>query len=235
MSDPDSSASPAPTSAERIEFLSQYITEHKRDLMAEVMDNRTRHVTIVLENIYQPHNASACLRTCDCLGVQDVHVIESRNEYRPNTKVALGSSKWLTMHKHEETKACLSQLKSDGFRIVATSPKVDGFSPATIPLDKPIAILFGTEETGISEEALEMADDTLRLPMVGFTQSYNISVTAAITLSRIMERVFDGEIGDLWKIDPLAREQLFLEWYRKVVSRHDLLEERHFGTADAEN
>ncbi len=221
--------SKSPSTADRIEFLSQYLTENKRQIMSEVILNRTRHVSIVLEDIYQPHNASACLRSCDCLGLQDVHVIENRNEYRPNHNVAMGASKWLDFHQYGNTKKCLSKLRAGGFRIVATTPNTDGFTPVDLPLDRPVALLFGSEEQGLTAEALEMADDTLRLPMYGFTQSYNISVTVAVTLSRIVERLHAGEIGDAWKIDPVAREKLLLEWYRRIVTRHDLLEERHFG------
>ena len=218
-----------PSTADRIEYLSQYLTQHKRDIMAGVLENRTRHVSIVLENIYQPHNASACMRSSDCLGLQDVHVIENRNQYRPNTNVAMGASKWLDLHQHRDTKKCLTKLKADGFRIVATTPNKDGYDPTNVPLDQPIALMFGTEELGLTPEALEMADDSLCLPMYGFTQSYNISVTVAITLSRIIERLHAGEIGDLWKLDPVQCEEILLSWYRRVVTRHDLLESRHFG------
>ncbi|NNE94314.1 MAG: RNA methyltransferase [Verrucomicrobiales bacterium] len=218
-----------PSTAELLDFLGEYVTENKRSKMARALDFRTRHLSIVLEDIYQPHNASACLRSCDCLGVQDIHVIEKRNEYRPNREVAMGSAKWLTLRQYNDTTDCLERLKSAGYRIIATTPNEDGFTPVTLPLEGPAALLFGTEEQGLSEEALALADETLRLPMFGFTQSFNISVTVAVTLSRLIERLHSADEAADWKLGREERDELLLEWYRKIVTSHELLEDRQFG------
>lgn len=210
--------------AELIAFLGDYVTENKRQKIAEVLQQRTRHLTVLLEDIYQPHNASACLRSCDCLGVQDVHIVEDRNRYRPNNGVTMGSTKWLSLHRYHEISPAVETLRSRGYRLVATTPNVDGFEPATLPLDQPVALLFGTEEEGLSDEALEAADTTLRLPMYGFTQSFNISVTVALTLSRLMERV--RESGIAWQLTEDEQRKLTLEFYRRIVKRHDLLEKQ---------
>tara|TARA_R110000850_G_scaffold9033_2_gene33325 strand:- start:739 stop:1404 length:666 start_codon:yes stop_codon:yes gene_type:complete len=207
---------------ELIEFLSDYVTENKKDKIAKVLGERTRHFTVMLEDIYQPHNASACLRSSDCLGLQDVHIIEREHEYRPNKQVSLGSSKWLSLHRYHRTKSCIESLKVRGYHLVATTPNVEGYDLTDLPIDKPVALLFGTEEEGLSEFALEAADDTLRLPMYGFTQSYNISVTVALTLARLVERLRESNID--WHLSDEEKTSLTLEFYRRIVTRHDLLE-----------
>tara|TARA_R110002096_G_scaffold393627_6_gene588669 strand:+ start:3020 stop:3685 length:666 start_codon:yes stop_codon:yes gene_type:complete len=209
---------------ELIEFLGDYVTDNKKEKIAAVLNERTRHFTVMLEDIYQPHNASACLRSADCLGVQDVHIIERQHAYRPNARVSLGSSKWLTLHQYHQTASCIDSLKVRGYRLVATTPNEDGYDLTTLPIDKPIALLFGTEEDGLSEAALEAADDTLRLPMHGFTQSYNISVTVALTLSRLAERLREASFD--WHLSEKEKTDLTLAFYRRIVSRHELLEQK---------
>ncbi len=208
---------------ELIAFLGQYVTENKKQKMAEALEQRTRHLTVMLEDIYQPHNASACLRSCDCLGLQDVHIVERKHTYRPNSGVALGSSKWLSVQRYHQTGPCIETLKARGFRLVATTPNVDGHDLISLPLDRPVALMMGTEEDGLSEGALTAADTTLRLPMYGFTQSFNISVTVAIAVSRLIERIRTEGIE--WQISAAEKQELTLEWYRRIIKRHELLEE----------
>lgn len=212
-------------------YLADFVTEHKRDRIAEVLSERTRHLTVMLEDIYQPHNASACLRSCECLGVQDVHIVETRNEYRPNNEVSMGSSKWLTMHRYRTTKSALDTVKNKGYRIVATTPNEDGYDLTTLPLDQPVALLFGTEEEGLTEEALAAADDTMRLPMYGFTQSYNISVTVAVSLSQLVARLRLSGIE--WTLSEEEIEELTLNFYRRIIKRHDLIEETFWETRES--
>ena len=218
---------------ELVEFLGEYVTENKRSKIASALQNRTRHVTVVLEEIYQPHNASACLRNCDCLGIQDVHIIENRNEYRPNSGVAMGSAKWLTLHRYRSVVSAAETLKNRGYRIFATTPNREGYEPVTLPLDAPAALLFGTEEEGLTEEAIALADDFLCLPMYGFTQSFNVSVTVAITLSRIAERLRESDVA--WSLSEKEKTELTLEWYRGIVKRHELLEEEFWKRNEKES
>ena len=212
---------------ELIEFLRDYVTPNKQKKIAAVLEDRTRHLALVLEDVYQPHNASACLRSCDCLGVQDIHVVERRNEYRPNTEISMGSAKWLTMHRYRQTRSCIDSVKKRGYRLVATTPNADGYDLLTLPLNQPVAIMFGTEEQGLSQEALEAADATLRLPMYGFTQSYNISISVALTLSRLVERLRNSDLS--WKLDEADKKEMTLAFYRRIIRRHDLLEENFWA------
>lgn len=208
-------------------FLGEYVSENKREKIGRVLAERTRHITLLLEDIYQPHNASACLRSSECLGVQDVHIVESRNEYRPNNEISLGSSKWLSLHRYHSSTACLDTLRARGYTLVATSPEASGYDLKTLPLEKPVALLFGTEEQGLTENTLNAADATLRLPMYGFTQSYNISVTVAMTLARLVERLRDSDIS--WQLSGEEKQQITLDYYRRIIKRHDLLEQEFWN------
>ena len=110
-----------------IQYLSQFVSETRLKKFDDIINERTRHITVVLEDIYQAHNASAVLRSCDCFGIQDVHFIESRNKYKISTDVDMGASSWLSIHRHSEkennnTISCLLSLKSRGYKIVATTP-----------------------------------------------------------------------------------------------------------------
>jgi tRNA G18 (ribose-2'-O)-methylase SpoU len=139
---------------ELTDFLGSHITDNKREKIVSVLNERTRHFTVLLEDIYQPHNASACLRSCDCLGLQDVHIVESRNDYRPNNNVSMGSSKWLTLHRYHRAESAIETLKVKGYRLIATSPNEDGYDLSTLPIDKPVALLFGSEHKGLSASAI---------------------------------------------------------------------------------
>lgn len=220
------------TDLELYEQLSEFISENKRSLFDRIAPLRTRHVTVVLEDIYQSQNASAVLRTCDLVGVQDVHVIENRNSYKVDQQVALGSSQWVDIipyRTHEDnTRACMDALRAKGYRIIATSPRGDANTPHDIDLQRPMAFCFGTELTGLSDALINEADAHLRIPMYGFTESYNISVSAAITLFTVMERLRNSTID--WHLDDAASLALRLQWVRTVLQSAELIEARLRGT-----
>jgi len=209
---------------ELTDFLGSHITDNKREKIVSVLNERTRHFTVLLEDIYQPHNASACLRSCDCLGLQDVHIVESRNDYRPNNNVSMGSSKWLTLHRYHRAEPAIETLEARGYRLIATSPNEDGYDLSTLPIDKPVALLFGSEHKGLSASALAAAEGYLRIPMYGFTESFNISVTLALAISRLVERL--RAAGIAWQLSEAEKKELTLHFYRRIVTRHDLLEEK---------
>ncbi len=216
------------TDTELYERLAAFITDNKRALFDRIAPERTRHITCVLEDIYQAHNASAVVRTCDLLGIQDLHIIENRNKYTVNPDVTLGSSKWVDMHRWrgeaDNTMRCIRHLKEKGYAIVTTSPRATDTTPQTIALDRQLAFCFGTELTGASDAMLEAADIALRIPMYGFTESYNISVSAAITLFTVRERLRASGIE--WRLPEAELAALKLSWARKVVHSASHLEER---------
>lgn len=217
------------TDAQRYASLLPFVTENKQALFERIANERTRHVSVVLEDIYQAHNASAVVRTCDLVGVQDIHIIENRNKYTVNPDVTLGSSKWTDMHRYRDRQVdnamvCVQELKRTGHLIVATSPRADSVTPENIPLDAPLAFCFGTELTGLSDGFMEQADIFLRIPMHGFTESYNISVAAAITLYTVMERLRKSDVQ--WRLSPEEQISLKLAWARKMVHSAKHLEAR---------
>lgn len=215
-----------------IEFLSDFVTPSRLEKIQQVLSGRTRHVTVVLEDIYQPHNASAVLRSCECFGVQDVHIIENRNDYEINPEVVMGATKWLNLHRYRDgefnTKTCLSKLKQQGYQLIATSPHEDDFTPLNLPLDKPVALLFGTEQEGLSPLARQMADYFVRIPMAGFTESFNISVSAAICLYELTNRLRKSDIP--WPLTEDQHDELQLAWLKASIKSPELLVKRFLET-----
>ncbi len=172
-------------------YLASFMSEHRRSLLPEVLLNRTRHLTVVLEDLNKPHNASACLRTCDCFGLQDVHIVENQNQFHAHRDIARGAPQWLTLHRHrdldENTRPCLQSLKDAGFQIVMTSPHEPDCELETYDISRPTAIVFGNEKFGASETVREMADHVMRIPMHGFAESFNISVALGVCLHHLTE------------------------------------------------
>lgn len=208
------------------------MTDERRDAFDRVLSNRTRYITIVLEDIYQPHNASAVLRSCDCFGIQDIHVIEKRNRYRVSRDVAIGSDKWLTLTRHTGKKATTStvcdDLRTKGYRIVATTPHPEGVNIEDFDLEKGrVALLFGTELEGLTQEAIECADEFLRIPMYGFSGSLNISVSAAIILQNLSVKLRSGSLN--WKLEEAELTDLKLEWLHKSIKSAALLEKQFYS------
>ncbi len=208
--------------------LNDIISPNKQLLFDQIAKERTRHLTLVLENIHQEHNASAVLRTCDCFGIQDLHVIEKNNTYKVQRDIALGAGRWVDMHIYDEpenpTLQCLTKLKSEGYTIVATTPHTEQFSPENIDLSKPIALVFGTEREGISETVRAHADAFLAIPMYGFTESFNISVCAAMLIHTLRMRM-EKELSN-WKLSDSEALKVKIEWSKKIIHLGVQLENR---------
>jgi tRNA (guanosine-2'-O-)-methyltransferase len=211
---------------ELLAYFSSFLTENRKMKFLEVLSKRTKYITVMLEDISHSQNASAIIRTCDLTGVMDVHIVENKFRYEVNPDVTVGSTQWLRMTKFNKGKNnsadAISHLKSKGYRIVATSPHRENFSPETLPLDKPVAIIFGTEKEGLSEESVNQADAFIRIPMVGFTESYNVSVSAAIVLYTLTNRMRSLPVE--WQITEEEKNQILLNWSRTSVKRPDLME-----------
>ncbi|MEY3844814.1 MAG: hypothetical protein RL293_1236 [Bacteroidota bacterium] len=201
------------------------ITPNKINLFDRIAADRTRHLTIALENIYQEHNASAVLRTCDCFGIQDLHVIEKDNQYQIQRDIALGSGRWVDIHNFSDevgpTERCIKTLKNQGYLIVATTPHTDAYTVHDLPIDKPLAFFFGTERQGLSEEMMQEADLHVRIPMYGFTESFNISVSVAVLLQTIRQRL---EISQhAWKLPESKQIALKIQWCEKILNGGEAL------------
>lgn len=207
--------------------LEELITPNKLRHINYALQHRTRHLVVALENIHKPHNASAVLRTVECLGIQEFYIIEGQKQYRISPHVAKGAGKWTDIHRFnardgKDTRACMEELRTKGYVIAVTSPKAGGFSPENLPLDKKMAIFFGNELSGLSEEALSAADMHIHVPMWGFTESYNLSVSASILFYTLLNRLRSGSIP--WLLSEEEREDLRMQWYRKIITRADVVE-----------
>lgn len=215
-----------------LEYLSSMVTPNRLATMNHVLDQRTRYITVVVEDIYQPHNASAVLRTCDAFGIQDVHIIENRNTYRVNPGVELGTAQWLTIEKHRNAEdngaAALAVLKERGYRIIATTPHADDTNLDDFDLTAgKAALVFGNELDGISERTMASADGFLRIPMYGFVESFNISVSAAIILYHLKSAL--RRSGIKWRLGDDERTDLLLSWLRGSVRKSSELEKRYLS------
>lgn len=208
---------------ELLAYLSVYVTDHKKELFEEVLTQRTRHLTVVLEDLFKAHNGSAVMRTAEGMGLQDIHVVEQRNAYDYNPYVLRGAGKWLTLHKYKDTdqnmKVCFDHLKAEGYQVIATSPHEYAKDFRDHEITQKTAVVFGAEETGISDYVKENADGFVKIPMHGFTESYNISVSAAIILEDF-SRQLRANISDIG-LTPEERFTLKLEWYQKMVPNVD--------------
>ncbi len=214
-----------------LEKLLSFISDHKNQLFDEIIINRTRYLTIVLEDIYQPQNASAVLRTADCFGVQDVHIIENKNEYMINPEVTLGASKWLSLYRYNQlennTLAAIQKLKADGFRIVATMPNRNDIMLPDMDMKRKTALFFGNELNGLSEIVQQNADMFVKIPMYGFTESYNLSVSAALCLQHLTYKMRTENID--WHLSESDYVDVKLGWARSVVREAENVEKMFFG------
>ena len=221
--------SPDPAAPELLAYLESFLTEARREKIETVLAQRSDFLRVVVEDLFQPHNASAVMRSCEGFGVQHMHVIENRHAFAPNREIALGSAQWITLHRHRDpatdnTGACLTELKAQGYRIVATALRADAVPLEEIPIDRPLALVFGTEKEGVSERVLELADATTIIPMFGFTQSFNISVSAAICLAELMRRI-RAQRPD-WHLRETEKAVLRERWIRQSLKAPESLERR---------
>ena len=231
-----------------LQYLENFLTDQRKIRMEAILANRTRRITLVLEDLVDPHNASACLRSAEACGIQDVHIIENKHSFQVKTGVSMGSARWLTIRKYrsdrlgiedvspiaalptdkipadsnDATTRCLSDLRKNGYRIYATSPHENSIELPELDPSIPAAIVFGSEKDGISSRARELADQCLRIPMYGFTESYNISVCAAITLYDVTMRMRSSPIE--WRLSESEKQDLRLQWVRQSLRRSEFLE-----------
>lgn len=216
--------------AELIEYLRNLKLESRLNIYDHVLDLRTRYFTVLLENIDHSHNISAVLRSCECFGIQDVYIVNDNKPLNLHKNVAMGAFKWLTLNKYNKvntknTIKAIVELKEKGYRIVATTPDTDSVALEDFDIAAaPAAFVFGTERTGISQIVKDSADVFLNIPTQGFTQSLNISVSAAIILQNVTQRVHQSIVD--WPLTYSEKQDLMLEWLRKSLPKVDLIENR---------
>lgn len=210
------------------DFLSGFVSENRLQRFDEILEKRLSHIHIVLENLFQAHNASAVLRSCDCFGVQNIHFIENYNRMRVSDDVAMGSSQWLTVRRYNKegnnTTSTLQGLKAQGFKIIATTPHKNDFTLRDLPLDQKIALVFGTEREGVSKEVMEEADGFVSIPMMGFTESFNVSVCAALCMYELTNRIRREVANPYLSAEETA--EVRLQWIKASVDNSPALVRR---------
>ena len=211
-------------------YLSDFITDNKKRTIERVLSQRTKHFTAVFEDLYKPHNISASIRTLDCFGVQEAQIIEYQNTYRWNPFVLRGAGNWITVNKYRDregaaTRQCLEAIKKRGYKILVTVLNQDSRPIDEINICDKSAIVFGTEFTGVSSEAIEAADELIHIPMYGFTESFNVSVSVSIIFSQLVQRMRESEIS--WQITEMEKEELRFQWYVSLTKNLDV-QLRHF-------
>lgn len=215
-----------------INYLSQFINEQRRNVLLRILEQRTRYLTVVLEDIYYPQNASAVLRTCECLGLQELHIIENKHNYRVNPDIVRGAAKWLDIFQYKEktvnnTEPCLQGLRQRSYKIVAMTLEDNAIPLDELPVDHKLALCFGTEETGLSETVTDMTDYHVKIPMSGFTQSFNLSVSAGISLFTLTEKIRTAELD--WQLDSEDRLNLHIDWLVKSTPTGEVLKQKFLG------
>lgn len=208
-----------------LEYLEDFISEERKDRFLEVLEERTKYITVAIEDVFQLHNTSAVIRSCEIFGIQEAHVIEGRFGKRLDKNIAMGAEKWVDVHRYENTLDCISTLRSHGYSIIATTPHEETCLLNDFSIDSKTALVFGTEKEGLSDEALREADGFLKIPMAGFTESFNISVSAAIILQNLTEKLKKTDVN--WQLNETEKLAKRLDWTKKSIKSIDAIMARY--------
>ena len=198
-----------------IKYLLKFISKERQNLFLNKIEERTKHLTIVLDNIYQSRNISACIRSAECFGIQDIHILEDINNFSDDREVSLGASKWTNIYHYKNNIELIKSLKKNKYKILATKPCNANYDISEINLTNKTAIIFGSEINGCSNEILKYADETVHIPMHGFTESLNVSVAVAISLHYLTNKMRNSNIN--WKLTKKLKNKILLNWLRKSI------------------
>ncbi|QXP57885.1 RNA methyltransferase [Cellulophaga sp. HaHa_2_95] len=202
-----------------LNYLEEFISEERKERFLQILEERTYKITVAIEDVFQMHNTSAVVRSCDIFGIQSAHLIERKYGDQLDVQIAMGAQKWVDIHRYESTSICIDTLKKEGYKIIATTPHNDSCLLDDFEFDGKIALFFGTEKKGLSDEVLEKADGFLKIPMVGFTESLNISVSAAIILQSLTTKL-KKERND-WQLSDDEKILKQIDWAKKSIKSID--------------
>lgn len=211
---------------EYLAYLESYLTDARKEKFLKVLSLRTNHFCVAMEDVFQLHNTSAVMRSCEVFGVQQLHVIEERFVKSIDKEIAMGAQKWVDVQRYGSISDCISAIKSQGYRIIATTPHENDCLMDDFDISQKAALFFGTERDGLSPEVIEQADGFLKIPMAGFTESLNISVSAAIVLQNLTSRLRKSEVK--WHLTDDEILQKRLDWARNSIKDIDRIEKRYF-------
>ena len=207
-----------------LEYLESYLTEHRRERFTSVLKQRTKYFTVATEDVYQLHNTSAVIRSCDVFGIQEVNIIEEVNTKRIDREIAMGAQKWVDLNRYNTVNQCIKDLKTKGYQIVATTPHAEDCDLIDFDISKKSCFFFGRETEGLSQQVLDEADCFLKIPMFGFTESLNISVSAAIILQHVTSKLHNSDIP--WQLKEEERIAKRFHWIEKTIKNYDAIVER---------
>jgi len=207
-----------------LEYLENFMSENRKNRFIDVLKYRTNHFTIAVEDVFQLHNTSAVMRSCEVFGIQNLHVIEQRYGKSIDKQIAMGAEKWVDINRYDNMKTCIATLRDQGYQIIATTPHNDSCMLDEFDVTKKSAIFFGTEIDGLSEEVMKQADGFIKIPMVGFTESLNISVSAALVIQDITNRMRHSDVN--WQLTEDEVLEKRLDWTRKTIKDIDYIEKQ---------
>lgn len=206
-------------------YLEEFISEERKKRFLEILNERTKYITVAIEDVFQIHNTSAVIRSCEIFGIQEAHVIEERFGERLDKNIAMGAEKWVDVHRYENTSDCIRNLRKKGYQIIATTPHRDTCLLDDFEIRGKVALLFGTEKEGLSDEAMNQADGFVKIPMMGFTESFNISVSAAIILERLTGKLKKTSLE--WRLTESEKQAIQLDWTKKSIKSIDAILTRY--------
>lgn len=210
-----------------LNYLETIITENRKERAIDILSRRTKHFTVAIEDVFQMHNASAVMRTCEIFGIQELNVIEEKYGKTIDKEIAMGAQKWVDINTYNSTTVCIDDLKAKDYRIIATSPHEDSCYLEDFDISQPAALFFGTERLGLSEEVLSRADGFLKIPMFGFTESINVSSSAAIIIQHLSSRLRSSDVK--WQLTEAEMLEKRIDWARKSIKDIDFITERYLA------
>lgn len=190
------------------------MTSQRKERLTSVLNKRQHDITIVLENVFDPHNISAVMRTCDAVGLQDIYILNTKipQHKKWGARSSSSAAKWLTVHQFDNAEQCFSSLKSHYSTILTTHLSGDAVSLHQIDFTKSVALVFGNEHDGVSEEIRNIADGNFIIPQVGIIRSLNISVACAVTLYEAFRQKSQAGHYNQSKLDDIRMKSLLVEW-----------------------
>ena len=204
-----------------LDYLETFLTDHRRERFQKVLKKRTKHFTVATEDVYQLHNTSAVMRSCDVFGIQELNIVEEVNSKSIDNEIAMGAQKWVDLNRYHSTTDCINDLKAKGYQIVATTPHIEDCELIDFDITKKSCFFFGRETEGLSQQVIDQADCFLKIPMVGFTESLNISVSAAIILQHVTAQLRKSKIN--WQLTEDEIIEKRFDWIKKTIKDYDAI------------
>ena len=215
-----------------VQYLKAFVVNERRELFEEKIQQRTKHITVVLENIFQGRNISASIRSADCFGIQDVHIIENDNVFNDDSEVSMGAEKWVTISRYNQQKQnsieAIKKLKAEGYQIIAATPHNTDCNLFDVDINKQkTALIFGAEVNGCSQQTLALADKKMKIPMYGFTESFNISVSVSLCLQHLTYKL--RKAGFDFRMTENEKDKAMLQWLRNSIKSSTQIEEEYLS------